>query len=199
MDARYPHLAMWATNIPSASPTLPSSQQTLNRCQTVHLTLNFDRLHTMRRVRILIGDNILTRMNINTIKLFTAVLLGAAFLAFSCDQKTASVQNVNAPAVVQSQPAAIVPPVASDGAELYKTNCAACHGTSGEGGKKGIPLVSGHALHHTEADYVEQVKDGKDKKMPAFKDKLSPDEIDAVVKYVRNVVQAGIDRGVEHH
>lgn len=138
-------------------------------------------------------------MNKNRLRIFAAVLLAAAFLAFSCDQKTASVQNANAPEVAQSEPAAVVPPVASDGAELYKTNCAECHGASGEGGKKGIPLVSGHALHHTEADYIEQVRDGKDKKMPAFKDKMSPDEIDAVVKYVRNVVQAGIERGAEHH
>lgn len=36
-----------------------------------------------------------------------------------------------------------------NGAEIYKTNCASCHAEKGEGTKKGIPLTSGHALHHS--------------------------------------------------
>ena len=89
--------------------------------------------------------------------------------------------------------------ISEDGAMIYHENCARCHGDKGEGAKKGIPLISGHALHHSFDEYIEQVNDGTEKKMPAFKDKLSPEEITAVVNHVRNVVQAGIERGAEHH
>lgn len=74
-------------------------------------------------------------------------------------------------------------------AEIYKTNCAECHGAKGEGTKKGIPFTSGHALHHSEAEFIEQVTNGEGKKMPAFKDKLSADEISKVVKFVREEIQ----------
>lgn len=76
-----------------------------------------------------------------------------------------------------------------NGSETYQTNCATCHGAVGEGAKKGIPLISGHALHHSEDEYIEQVNNGKGKKMPAFKDKLTAEQIAAVVKFVRRDLQ----------
>ena len=48
------------------------------------------------------------------------------------------------------------------GGEIYKENCAKCHSASGEGAEKGISLIKGHALHHSETEYIEQVKNGKD-------------------------------------
>lgn len=81
-----------------------------------------------------------------------------------------------------------------NGAELYKTNCASCHGEKGEGAKKGIPLISGHALHHSEVEHIKQVTDGEGDKMPAFKDKLKPEEIAEVVKFVRNDLQKDVKR-----
>lgn len=77
----------------------------------------------------------------------------------------------------------------SPAAELYKVNCAECHGANGEGTDKGISLVKGHALHHTEAEHIKQVTFGEGDKMPAFEDKLSKEEIKAVVKFVREVIQ----------
>lgn len=76
-------------------------------------------------------------------------------------------------------------------AEIYKTNCAECHGERGEGAKKGISFLKGHALHHSEAEFIKQVEKGEGKKMPAFKDKLSSEEIAAVVKFVREDLQKG--------
>lgn len=76
-----------------------------------------------------------------------------------------------------------------DGGELYKVNCAECHGAVGEGSKKGISLVRGHALHHSEEEHIRQVTDGEGSKMPAFRDKLSADQIKAVVRYVRSDIQ----------
>ncbi|MEO7539563.1 MAG: cytochrome c [Pyrinomonadaceae bacterium] len=78
-----------------------------------------------------------------------------------------------------------------NGGELFAANCARCHGAAGEGTTKGIPLISGHALMHAEAEFIEQVNDGTENKMPAFREKLTAEEIAAVVKYVRTVIQAG--------
>ena len=80
----------------------------------------------------------------------------------------------------------------TNGSEIYKTNCAECHGDLGEGALQGISLVKGHALKHSEADHIRKVTDGhenKDKKMPPFKDKLTPEQIAAVVRYVREDLQ----------
>jgi Cu(I)/Ag(I) efflux system periplasmic protein CusF len=76
-----------------------------------------------------------------------------------------------------------------NGGELYKANCAECHGGTGEGAEKGISLLKGHALKHSENDYIEQVTNGEGKKMPAFKDKLSAEQIAAVVKFIREELQ----------
>ncbi len=84
------------------------------------------------------------------------------------------------------------------GSEIYKTHCAVCHGENGGGEKRGIPLISGHALAHNEEEYIKQVENGSPGKMLPFRDKLSPDEIRAVVKYVREEMQKGIDRNAGH-
>lgn len=79
------------------------------------------------------------------------------------------------------------------GTDIFRANCASCHGERGEGAPKGISLVKGHALDHTEADFIKTVTSGKDNgnenKMPAFKDKLSTEQIAEVVRFVRNDIQ----------
>lgn len=87
---------------------------------------------------------------------------------------------------------------AINGAETYKTSCSECHGEKGEGTKKGIPLTSGHALHHSETEHIKQVTDGEGERMPAFRDKLRLDEIKAVVNYVRNEIQKNAKREDSH-
>lgn len=85
-----------------------------------------------------------------------------------------------------------------NGAEIYKTNCSECHGEKGEGAKKGISLITGHALDHSETEHITQVTDGESNKMPAFKDKLSTEQIAEVVKFVRNEIQKGAVRKESH-
>ena len=77
-----------------------------------------------------------------------------------------------------------------NGGEIYKANCAECHGGMGEGASKGISFLKGHALKHSEKDFIEQVTNGEGKKMPAFKDKLSAEQIAAVVKFIREELQS---------
>jgi Cu/Ag efflux protein CusF len=92
-----------------------------------------------------------------------------------------------------------IPAPKIDGAQIYKESCARCHGDKGEGAKKGIPLIEGHAIGHPEEDFLKQVRAGGEK-MPSFSDKLSEKEINAVVKYVREEIQKGLreDSGHEH-
>lgn len=88
------------------------------------------------------------------------------------------------------------------GATLYATSCAECHGDKGQGADKGIPFTSGHALDHTEADFIKTVTDGKskkkDKEMPAFRDKLTLEQIKEVVRFVREDIQKGLKRNEGH-
>lgn len=80
------------------------------------------------------------------------------------------------------------------GSEIYKTNCAKCHGETGEGVEdKGISFLKGHALDHTEEDFIKRVTNGKENEMPAFKDELSEKEVAEVVKYVREEIQSKAD------
>jgi Cu(I)/Ag(I) efflux system protein CusF len=76
-----------------------------------------------------------------------------------------------------------------NGGEIYKTNCAECHGGVGEGTSKGISFLKGHALKHSEKDFIEQVTDGDGDKMPAFKNDLSTEQIALVVKFIREDLQ----------
>lgn len=78
-----------------------------------------------------------------------------------------------------------------DAAGIYRANCAECHGEKGAGVEgKGISFLEGHALDHTEEDFIRQVKYGEEDEMPAFQDKLSEKEIKAVVRYVREEIQS---------
>lgn len=82
-------------------------------------------------------------------------------------------------------------------AEVFAENCATCHGAKGEGDTKGIPLTKGHALDHSLTEHIKQVTFGK-KKMPAFHEKLTAAEIEAVVNFVRETLQSGKPRNTGH-
>jgi mono/diheme cytochrome c family protein len=81
---------------------------------------------------------------------------------------------------------------------LYGQNCTICHGDAGKGGtvdiegkKLKVPsLVEGHSLKAPDEHYVKQITKGGDG-MPAFKDKLKPEEINELVRYIRQKLQAG--------
>lgn len=78
----------------------------------------------------------------------------------------------------------------------FTVHCADCHGETGDGGKvkidgKQLKVPSfkvGHALKHSDEDFVEQIKDGGDG-MPVFKDKLKPNEITELVRFIRREFQ----------
>jgi mono/diheme cytochrome c family protein len=82
--------------------------------------------------------------------------------------------------------------LAADGAAVYKAKCAMCHGPDGAGqttmGKnmKLRDLGSADVQKQSDADLTKITADGKGK-MPAYKAKLSADEITAVVAHIRSM------------
>lgn len=79
---------------------------------------------------------------------------------------------------------------------LYTQHCAMCHGANGEGQKMGqmnIPsLKTGEAIAHSDAELNNYITNGEAKEgMPAFKNKLSKEQIAAMVRYIRQEFQAG--------
>jgi cytochrome c6 len=83
---------------------------------------------------------------------------------------------------------------ADDGADLYKSKCAMCHGPDGAGktlmGEKlKIPdLRSAEVQKKTDADLKALIAKGKDK-MPAYEAKLSKEQIDKLVVYIRDLAK----------
>jgi mono/diheme cytochrome c family protein len=77
-------------------------------------------------------------------------------------------------------------PVLALGRDVYGEHCSRCHGTSGGGGA-GDPLVG---VAERIPDPVEQaavIREGRDG-MPSFQGTLSDAEIDAVVRYTREIL-----------
>ena len=79
----------------------------------------------------------------------------------------------------------------SNGAALYGSKCAICHGPNGAGTpamkSKGQPDLSSAEWQksHSDAQIAERIKQGKGK-MPPFGNKLSDEDVAALVKQVRN-------------
>ncbi|MDB5614556.1 MAG: cytochrome [Devosia sp.] len=99
------------------------------------------------------------------------------------------------PAVAQEQ----------DGRSLYETNCASCHGAQFEGqpdwmsrlpnGRLPAPPhdETGHTWHHSDGQLFRIVKEGLaaiapgyETDMPAFADRMTDDEIRAVIDFIKS-------------
>lgn len=79
-----------------------------------------------------------------------------------------------------------------DAAKLYKTHCVLCHAADGSGsspsGKalKAKDLRSDEIQKKSDAELAELIAQGKGK-MPAFGQKLKPDDIKQLVAYIRTL------------
>ena len=121
-----------------------------------------------------------------------------ALIVTACTE-TATPTNTSTPragtAAAAPSPSASVDEFASAKAN-YAKNCEACHGPNGDGGLVKVDnkqikvpsLHSDHAKKHTDAKIVDFITNGHEE-MPAFKDKLRPEEITELVRYVRKVHQ----------
>jgi mono/diheme cytochrome c family protein len=82
----------------------------------------------------------------------------------------------------------------SDAAKVFKTNCTLCHADDGSGnsptGKalKAKDLKSDEVQKQTDAALAEVIAKGRGK-MPAFGSKFSPDVINSLVGYIRQLAK----------
>jgi mono/diheme cytochrome c family protein len=76
---------------------------------------------------------------------------------------------------------------AQDGSTIYKSKCANCHGTEGQGKGKTFPKVTGTTK--TEDEVVAMLTKGGEKKAPHIKPiaNMTPDQATAVATYVQTL------------
>lgn len=128
---------------------------------------------------------------------FAAIIFVIGCFITACKSSDTLTTNQSQPS---SSPASAATIAASDPfAQAYlnfQKNCQECHGEKGQGGtveikgrKLKVPsLRDGHALDHTDEKFVKQITEGDDE-MPAFKDKLSGEEINDLVRFIRKELQ----------
>ncbi len=76
-----------------------------------------------------------------------------------------------------------------EGQDIYARSCASCHGVSGQGGRGSKLAGTVSSTYPDIDDQIAVVTDGRNS-MPAFGGRLSDDEIEAVVRYTREVLVA---------
>ena len=141
-------------------------------------------------------------------KLVSLVLTCVAItlIGIACTATTTTTTNNAAPNRAASPAAsapATAPATAPGGDEFaaartnYAKHCEGCHGPSGEGGPVKTPdnktikvpsLKAPHAMRHSDDELVKTITNGEEE-MPAFKDKLKPEEITEMVRFVRKHFQ----------
>jgi cytochrome c551 len=121
-----------------------------------------------------------------------------ALFSIACNQATDN-SNATRPAASQSPATATATATPDELAAArlnFQKNCQACHGEAGVGGDVTIAgkrlkvpsFKAPHALRDSDEDFTKQITEGGDG-MPAFKDKLRPEEIAALVKFIRREFQ----------
>jgi mono/diheme cytochrome c family protein len=117
-------------------------------------------------------------------------------IAVACTE-TASTTNSSRSSASPAAPAATASVDEFAAAKAnYKKNCEACHGPEATGGlvkveKKQIKVPSlkaDHALKHTDEQLTKMITNGEED-MPAFKNKMSAQEISEMVRYIRKEIQ----------
>ncbi|MEM7273058.1 MAG: cytochrome c [Actinomycetota bacterium] len=79
-------------------------------------------------------------------------------------------------------------PVLIEGRDIYARVCASCHGPAGDGGV-GLKLSDGAAVAAFPdiEDQIALVAEGRNN-MPAYGDRLTPEQQRAVVRYIREIL-----------
>ncbi len=133
-------------------------------------------------------------MNHRLLILFGLAISLPILLITGCNKSTTQ------PAANTQAPANATPDQFGAARATFDKNCKSCHGEKGDGGrvkledgtKLKVPsLREGHALHHPDSDFVKQITKGGDG-MPAFGDKLKPDQINDLIRFIRHEFQGGM-------
>ncbi len=124
------------------------------------------------------------------------VITTIAIALVACNQSVDVTTNQSQPSGSPAAASTATPdPFASARANFAK-HCVVCHGANGEGGRVEVEgkrlkvpnLTKGHAVEHPDDKLIKQITEGDDE-MPAFKDKLSSQEINDLVDFIRRELQ----------
>ncbi|MDT5295459.1 MAG: Cytochrome oxidase, cbb3-type, subunit [Acidobacteriota bacterium] len=136
-------------------------------------------------------------------KLLKLSLVAFALLSFAAacnNADTPQTANTNARPAATATPAptaAATPDEFAAARSTYSNACVRCHKPDGSGGLFEEPgekplkvpsLREGHGAKHTDAEMSKQIQNGGDG-MPAFKTRLDPDKINALVRFIRHDLQ----------
>jgi cytochrome c551 len=143
-------------------------------------------------------------------QLFKFVLISTiAIFALACtdtanNNQTSSLNTSSTPVAAAATPATTATTPANDefasARTTYNATCVRCHQENGEGGlvemdegaKLRVPsFKKGHGLKHTDSEFARQIANGGDG-MPAFKARLTPEQIAQLVRFIRHEFQAGL-------
>jgi len=105
-------------------------------------------------------------------RLCPIVLVIGGVVTFGATSPAAAQSDVDDPALIE------------EGAVIYETNCAGCHGPDGEGTGFGRSLIGIAEQEPDRAVHLASVANGV-RNMPEFASSLDDGQIDAVVSYVR--------------
>jgi mono/diheme cytochrome c family protein len=123
------------------------------------------------------------------------ICAGAIWIAAGC--QTESPKSASATPTPNSVASSSTPDQYANARVLYAKDCLNCHGAKGEGGRvklddgttiKVPTLLAGHALRHKDDEYIKQITKGGDG-MPAFDGKLTPDQMNELVRFIRHEFQ----------
>jgi mono/diheme cytochrome c family protein len=145
------------------------------------------------------------KLDKNHITFLFVTLLTLAFFP-ACSNTSAGPTSASTPSSLFANedvppPPPLDPQRVAQGQELYAQHCAECHGSNGEGqpdwktpnddGSYKPPPhdVSGHTWHHDDDLLLDLIANGSDfpkTQMPTFGDKLSDEEILAILEYLKS-------------
>ena len=124
--------------------------------------------------------------------LFVVVLIA---FGFACNSPATNGPAQSPPTTASPQKDAPADEFAATRA-IFNENCAKCHGEKGAGGRVQVegreikvPNLTGeHARKPADERLAAKISEGDDE-MPAFKDKLTPEQIQHLVRFIRREFQ----------
>lgn len=128
------------------------------------------------------------------------VLLNAALFVAACSEIRTTNTDIPANTAIVAN-ANVQPSATSDelteSRKIYAESCAACHRENGTGGasefggkKIKVPnFQSKGAMNSSDERLYEHIAEGEEDEMPAFKDKLTEEQMRNLVKYIRREFQ----------
>jgi mono/diheme cytochrome c family protein len=167
-----------------------------SRCLPGGITLNFSRIENNYA-----GNSGMRELKVFVLVIFTVVAIVACGASGTSNSTSKSTNKAALNGNSGTQPvntANSATTSALDAKQLYTESCQVCHRDNGKGGPvtvegkklKPADLTAGHSKKHPDDDLAKDISEGSpDDGMPAFKDKLKPEEIKAIVGYIRTLQQ----------